>query len=68
MTYDELVTLLGYYGYSELKMGKTAGSRRAFLHNNSQHLIRLHKPHPDNGLKRYQKVYIIDELKKEKLI
>jgi len=68
LTYQELATLLRLLGYSEIKTGKTAGSRRAFFNDYTKHLIRLHQPHPGNELKRYQKIYIIDELKKEKVI
>lgn len=67
-TYDELETLLAYLGYTELRKGKTSGSRRAFIRETTKHLIRLHKPHPGNILKRYQLDYIIEELRKEALI
>jgi hypothetical protein len=67
-TYRELVTLLSSLGYTEWNKGKTSGSRRAFVHDVTRHVIRLHKPHPGNELKRYQKVYIIEALQKEKLI
>jgi hypothetical protein len=61
-TYDELVSLLGYFEYFELKKGKTGGSRRAFVQQETRHVIRLHKPHPKNVLKRYQIDEIIDHL------
>jgi len=67
-SYDELVSLLGRFGYVELKKGKTSGSRRAFAHRNTKHVIRLHKPHPKNILKRYQIDEIIIELTKSGLI
>ena len=67
-TYDELVSLLGYFEYYELKKGKTGGSRRAFVQQDTKHVIRLHKPHPKNILKRYQIDEIIDELTKNGLI
>ncbi len=63
-TYDELVTLLGYFEYFELKKGKTGGSRRAFVNQFTKHVIRLHRPHPGNLLKRYQIEEIIEELTK----
>ena len=53
-SYDELTLLLRYFGYEELKTGKTTGSRRAFVHLETKHIIRFHKPHPGNELKRYQ--------------
>ena len=61
-TYDELVGLLSYLGYEELKKGKTGGSRRAFSNRVTKHVIRLHKPHPGNELKIYQINEIIEEL------
>jgi hypothetical protein len=57
-TFDELKTLLCNMGYSELKLGKTSGSRVAFYSESTERVIRLHKPHPGNILKRYQ----IDEI------
>jgi len=66
-TYDELVTLLGYFGYYEFKKGKTTGSRRAFVQE-TKHIIRLHKPHLKNILKRYQIEEVIDGLTKNGLI
>jgi hypothetical protein len=67
-TWDELGKLLRFYGYEEIKTGKTSGSRKAFIKDSSNHVIRLHKPHPGNILKKYQIDRIIDELKKEELL
>lgn len=68
ITFQELEYLLGKLGYEKKRTGKTSGSRRAYIHTDSKHIIRLHKPHPGNELKRYAKNYIITELKKQKLI
>ena len=67
-TFKELEYLLGKLNYKEKKTGKTSGSRKAFVNLKSNHIIRLHKPHPGNELKKYVKVFIIEELRKEKLI
>jgi hypothetical protein len=67
-TYDELKTLLNGFGYSELKTGKTSGSRVAFINEEKRHVIRLHKPHPKNVLKRYQLDLIEEELKSVEVI
>lgn len=67
-TYSELITLLSGFGYHEIKTGKTSGSARAFFHERSRHLIRLHRPHPGQVLKVYQVKQILEELKKEELI
>jgi len=66
--YNELSRLLKYFGYKEIKKGKTSGSRVAFINETKKHIIRLHKPHPKQILKLYQIDYIIDELNKERLL
>jgi hypothetical protein len=53
-TLDEMRRLLNGFGYREIKSGKTAGSRVAFVNRESGHIIRLHQPHPGRILKRYQ--------------
>lgn len=67
-TYDELVKVLTHFDYEEVKKGKTAGSRRAFIRSSTNHIIRLHKPHPGNILKMYVIDYMIDELRNQGLI
>jgi len=64
-TYDELVTLLGGFGYHELKGGKTSGSRVAFYNETTRHIIRLHRPHPANVFRFYQMNEIENELKRK---
>jgi hypothetical protein len=51
--YDELVKLLGYFGFNEVKKGKTAGSRVKFENEEGVPII-LHRPHPSGIMKRYQ--------------
>ena len=67
-TYNELKKLLIHLGYEESQSGKTSGSRVAFVHLKDQHIIRLHKPHPQNELKQYQIEQIIEELRSRGLI
>lgn len=67
-TYDELKRLLKSFGYEESKMGKTSGSRVAFINSKTKHIIRLHKPHPKPELKHYQLNDIEEELRKRGLI
>ncbi|GAA5044238.1 hypothetical protein GCM10011506_48060 [Marivirga lumbricoides] len=51
--YDEMVKLLGYFGFEEVKIGKTSGSRVKF--ENSEGVpVMLHKPHPSGIMKKYQ--------------
>ena len=52
-TWDELVKVLAYYGFGERTKGKTGGSRRAFVNADTHQIISLHKPHPENTVKRY---------------
>jgi len=56
--------LLRGFGYQEIKSGKASGSRVTFFHKGFSHIIRLHKPHPRNILKRYQLDLIEEELRK----
>lgn len=51
--YDEMVKLLGYFDFHEVKKGKTSGSRIKFI-NPEGVPIMLHKPHPTGILKHYQ--------------
>lgn len=51
--YDEMVKLLGYFGFEEVKKGKTSGSRVKF-ENSESITILLHKPHPSGIMKMYQ--------------
>jgi len=67
-SYDELKRLLKSFGYEESKMGKTSGSRVAFINSKTKHIIRLHKPHPKPELKHYQLNDIEEELRKRGLI
>ena len=67
-TYDELRKLLGKLGYKESQSGKTSGSRVAFFNEKTEHIIRLHKPHPKNVLKQYQIEQLVEELTTRGLI
>lgn len=68
-TFEELETLLGYFGYYIKNSGKTGGSRVAFVSASDQYdYIRLHKPHPKNVLKPYQVEGIIADLKERSLL
>jgi len=51
--YSEMVRLLGYFGFVEVKKGKTSGSRVKFT-NEEDIAVYMHKPHPTGILKRYQ--------------
>jgi hypothetical protein len=68
ITFQELEYILKKYGDSEKKTGKISGSRKAYINVGHKHIIRIHKPHPENEIKKYVKYYIIAELKKQNLI
>lgn len=67
-SYEELRRILKYFGYEEVKPEKTSGSPVAFYREETEHIIRLHKPHPKPILKEYQIQFLIEELKNQKLI
>ena len=64
-TFDEMVTLLSYFGYTQ-KQGK--GSAVKFIKDNSNEVINFHKPHPNGNLKRYVLEQVIEKLNKEGLL
>jgi HicA toxin of bacterial toxin-antitoxin, len=66
-TWEELINLLSGFGFEEVNAGKTGGSRRRFI-NQTGVIITLHKPHPQNIIKRYQIEQIIEILQKEELL
>jgi predicted RNA binding protein YcfA (HicA-like mRNA interferase family) len=66
-TWNELTSLLKSLGYSEVKTGKTGGSRRRFIHSTAA-TITLHKPHPQNTLKKYAIDQLIEQLQQEDII
>jgi hypothetical protein len=68
ITYQELKYLLSCLGYKELSTGKTSGSRVAFWNDEKKDIIRLHKPHPGNELRDYQRQLIREHLVKNKEI
>ena len=65
-TFDEMVSLLSYFGYN-LKQGGT-GSGVKFTRDNSNEVINFHKPHPNGTLKRYVLNQVIEKLRKDGLL
>lgn len=51
--YNEVLKLVGYFGFSEGTKGKTSGSRVRLKHKDGRSM-NLHKPHPSGLMKRYQ--------------
>jgi hypothetical protein len=60
--------LLKGFGYEEIRSGKTSGSRVAFVNKSSGHIIRIHRPHPENIMKKYQMDLIEETLRRKGII
>ena len=65
-TFDEMVSLLSYFGY-ELKQGGT-GSGIKFIRTGSNEVINFHKPHPNGILKRDVLDQLIEKMRKDGLL
>lgn len=65
LTWQELIKVLSILGYEEIQAGKTSGSVCKFK-NTYNHIIIIHKPHPDNIVKKYVIEKIIKTLNMEK--
>lgn len=65
-TFDEMETLLSYFGF-KLKQGRT-GSGVKFTKEASNEVINFHKPHPNGVLKRYVLDQVIEKLRKDDLL
>lgn len=65
-TFDEMASLLSYFGY-ELKQSGT-GSGVKFIKEGSNEAINFHKPHPNGILKRYVLNQVIEKLRKDGLL
>ena len=63
LPYDEIKRLMNYLGYVESNKGKTSGSRVAFYREKDKAMIILHKPHPENIVKKYAIRQLIETLK-----
>ena len=59
-TYDEAKSLLTKLGFAESNKGKTSGSRKVFLKNKKK--VLLHKPHPNNELRKVYVKQLVDLL------
>ena len=65
-TFDEMKSLLAYFGY-DLKQGGT-GSGVKFIKKGSNEVINFHRPHPNGVLKRYVFEQVIEKLRKDGLL
>ncbi len=65
-SFDEMESLLPYFGY-QLKQGGT-GSGVKFIKDGGNEVINFHKPHPSGILKRYVLDQVIEKLRKDGLL
>ena len=65
-TFDEMKSLLAYFGY-DLKQGGT-GSGVKFIKKGSNEVINFHRPHPNGVLKMYVLNQVIEKLRKDGLL
>jgi len=66
--FDEMSMLPKSFGYEEIRSEKTSGSRVAFISRTSGHIIRLHRPHPGNIMKKYQVDFVEEALRAKGII
>ena len=64
-SYDELTRLLNSLGYVAASSGRSGGARVAFINRDTRDVIRLHRPHPANIMKRYQLELIAEHLEEK---
>ena len=67
-TFNELDTLLTYFGFEHSNKGKTSGSRVKFYHSEKQKQYLAHKPHPSSIIKEKALKDIVDFLIKNDFI
>lgn len=67
-SFDDTVTLPGYFKYNVDNKGKTSGSRIMFKNDENNTRITLHKPHPQKELREYQVKQLIEHLEEEGFI
>ena len=68
-TFDwlDMVRVLSEAGYTEVKTGKTSGSRMKFINAAAAPIV-LHKPHHGNQMKAYAVKLIAEQLESEGLL
>jgi hypothetical protein len=67
-TFNELIALLGHFGFSPENKGKTSGSRIEFENKDLELKYLAHKPHPEKVIKSYVIKQIKEFLIENKLL
>lgn len=52
-TFEEVVTLLSYFGYAKHNKGATSGSRVCFKNELADAYIDIHRPHPGSIMRHW---------------
>lgn len=65
-TFDEMESLLSYFGYQIKQSGTGSGVK--FIKDGSNEVINFHRPHPSGILKRYVLDQVIEKLRKDGLL
>jgi hypothetical protein len=61
--WDELVGVLTHLGYTQIKTGRSGGSRRKFYHKKKDALFLCHQPHPSPDVDKGCIVDVVEHLK-----
>lgn len=67
-TFEESLSLLGYFGYIRHNKGATSGSRIRFKNEETGQYIDIHRPHPGSIMKAWMMKAIYQHLKNNGLI
>jgi len=67
-TYEEMVSLLRGFGYTEDQRGRSSGSAVMFYNKKTKDKIMFHKPYPEKEVKKYVLKLILEKLRANKLI
>ena len=67
-TYEETISLLSHFGYTEHTKGSTSGSRVRFKNEQTGAFIDIHRPHPGSIMKEWMVKTIYQHLKNNGLI
>jgi hypothetical protein len=67
-TFEEVETLMSYFGYQKHNKGATSGSRIRFFNQETNSFIDLHRPHPGSIMKGWMMKTLYLHLKENGLI
>lgn len=67
-TFEETLSLLGYFGYTKRNKGATSGSRIRFKNEETGQYIDIHRPHAGSIMKAWMMKAIYQHLKNNGLI